>query len=183
MNDDELNRLHLNIATMARTNGVSHAKMLLALADKAIAVERSLEPAARAPSHADEVCRAFGLDQLEFELRAGNRLSYHQSEFGRRPEEPYTTRGRFTPRMEEPSDWRDDAPVPAKGNSPVDPVGRPKFFSKPPQPIWKGDDEEPSTSGEDEFSSLPSGQDDSKYVRRKYQFNGGRGHFGGFRPD
>jgi hypothetical protein len=128
---------------------------------------------------ADDIRHYFNIDQLEFELRSANRLSLnHGEQFARRPEEPYTTRGRFTPRMEEPAEWRDDAPVPARGNSPLDPVGRPKFFSKSPATIWKGDDEEPSTSGEDEFSSLPAGQDDSKYVQRKYRR---AVHFGGFK--
>jgi hypothetical protein len=132
----------------------------------------------------------------EFEQRSANRLSLNHGEAvpqtpgprpgfqgrspDRRPEEPYS-RGKYTPRVEEPAEWRDDAPVPARGNSPLDLVGRPKFFSKPPATIWKGDDEEPSTSGEDEFSSLPAGEDDSKYVQRKFRSPRGERHFGGFR--
>jgi hypothetical protein len=50
-------------------------------------------------------------------------------------------------------------------------------FSKPPQLEWKGDYEEPSTSGTDECSPLPAGHDDSKYVKRKYRSS----HFGGLR--
>jgi hypothetical protein len=185
MNNDEIDRLHRGIARMVREQGMSHGKLLLELANKAILVERGLEPAPREPSHADEVRRAFGLDRLEFELSSANRLSLnHGEQFARRPEEPYT-RGKYTPRMEAPTQWRDDAPVPARGDSLTDPVGVPKFFSKPPASIWKGGDEEPSTSGEDEFSSLPAGQDDSKYVRRKFRSPRGerRGerHFGGFR--
>jgi len=124
----------------------------------------------------DEICRNLNVHPLEFEQRSANHLSLNQAEQFTCEPEP----GRYTPRAEAPAaSLRTDQPVPARGNSIADPVGQPKFFSKPPQRIWRGDDEEPSTSGTDEFSSLPASQDDSKYVRRKYRSV----HFGGFKSD
>jgi hypothetical protein len=48
------------------------------------------------------------------------------------------------------------------------------------EPSWKYGSEPPDTSGESEFSSIEP-QRQSVYLRKKFQFNGGRGHFGGFK--
>ena len=172
----EINRLHSIIAAMAREHGISHAQVLNRLVDRAIAVERGLEPRAGEPGVEEEVCRNLGVSLNEYQTRADNPLSLNQREYLELNSQP----GRYTPRMEEPDDRRTDVRAPARGDSIADPIGAPRMFEEQPEPAWQDGWEEPATSGVDEFSGVEPKRE-SVYLRKKFQFNGGRGHFAGFR--
>ena len=77
----EINRLHSIIAAMAREHGISHAQVLNRLVDRAIAVERGLEPPAGEPGVEEEVCRNLGVSLNEYQTRADNPLSLNQREY------------------------------------------------------------------------------------------------------
>jgi hypothetical protein len=183
VNRNQLDGLHQNIARMAREFGTTPAEVLSRLVDVAVEHERhepwsesSKEPDP-AETAAAEVCTMLNVSLNEYQVRADHLLSSSLDYSMPLRTDPPVRAGHAdiaNPPVGQPKYL---SPTLKRSESPDD-RGIPKFFSHgAPQPSWRGDDEDPSTSGTDEYSSLPD-SGDSVYLRRKFL---GRSHFGGFK--
>ena len=125
-----------------------------------------------------EICRILNVSRHEFEVGHEHPLSIslHQQMGGTvwegvRPKPDTSGRpgqGQFGNRRSAPT-WQPKYAIKGSGN-----------FANPPNASLRGGDEPPATSEDfvtDEFSSDPASEGDRQYIKRKFRYNGGRGHF------